>query len=302
MRDHILPVLEAIVGGPDSSRTKPQPPLDVRHTYLSDEIGAALFLSYLQRDLPNLCTPDAADRHLQNAIDVVAQLQLPRHLFGGFTGVAWTIADLQKMSGNEANGSDAVDGDDAATDELRDIDDTLALLEQVDARLDQLAEHNEQVTTWHTAAERLPEWQRDLYPGGHFNLGQGHGVPAVVAVLAGAVADGVAIDRARPLLDGAASWLLAQRLPPGGETNFLKMTAPDVEPAMHAQRIWISDCLHHFETGGFEGWRKPNEEQPPSGLLTGATGIGLALLAAVSNQAPDRNRTLLTNMPPRSSK
>ncbi len=418
LRDRILPVLATIVSAVDHSETESHPQPDDRYTYLSDEIGTALYFSYLHRDLPGLCAPDAADRHLQNAIEVVAQLQMQPHLFGGFAGVAWTIAHLTKMAGGAGHGSGDNDGNDgeSATDDLQEIDDVLvshlgrspwfesydlisglagygvyalerlpspggqALLEQVVTRLDELAEHNELGTTWHTPPELLPEWQRELYPNGYYNLGLAHGVPAVIAVLAGAVDAGICVDNAQPLLAGAIDWLLAQRLPPGGETNFLTMTAPGVDSGTKsrlawcygdagvavslllaarqvgdirgeseamsvalstversldsagvvdgflchgsaglghifnrlwqatgeqrfaaAARIWFDDCLGRFETGGIEGWSNPTDEQPPAGLLTGSVGIGLALLAAVSNQTPDWDRTILTNVPPRSS-
>src|SRR5207247_4655901 len=85
------------------------------------------------------------------------------------------------------------------------------MLERVVDRLAELAVREGEEITWFTPAKRLPEWQRAICPGGYFNVGLAHGVPGVIALLGGACAAGVAVDRARPLLDGAVTWLLNQR-------------------------------------------------------------------------------------------
>ena len=57
----------------------------------------------------------------------------------------------------------------------------------------------------------LPPETRAGLPRGHYNLGLAHGVPGVIGFLGLVRAAGIAQDIARPLLDGAVSWLLAQR-------------------------------------------------------------------------------------------
>jgi len=84
-------------------------------------------------------------------------------------------------------------------------------LARVIDRLDELALRRPDGITWHTSAEILGPPTREYFPDGHENLGVAHGVPGVLPVLARAIAAGVAVDKARPLLDGAVKWVLAQR-------------------------------------------------------------------------------------------
>ncbi len=68
---------------------------------------------------------------------------------------------------------------------------------------------------WYTPPELLPPWQAELAPEGYYNLGVAHGMPAVVVLLARAIAAGIRVGELRPLLDGAVAYLLAQRGPEG---------------------------------------------------------------------------------------
>ena len=125
----------------------------------------------------------------------------------------------------------------------------LACLTKIVDRLAETAEHGPQGTTWHTGPELLPDWQRKLYPGGYYNLGVAHGVPAVIAMLAAAAAaagplgeagDPAAADvarRARSLVEGALRWLLAQRLPPGAGSWFGTSISPET-PAAGSRLAW----------------------------------------------------------------
>src|SRR5260370_3225027 len=102
----------------------------------------------------------------------------------------------------------------------------IACLTKIVDRLAETAEHGPQGTTWHSAPELLPEWQRTIFPRGYYNLGVAHGVPAVIAMLCaaaaatgrmGAAGDPAAADlagRARSLGEGARRWFLPQQLPP----------------------------------------------------------------------------------------
>ena len=118
----------------------------------------------------------------------------------------------------------------------------VACLTKIVDRLAETAEHGPQGTTWHTAPELLPDWQREIFPGGYYNLGVAHGVPAVVAMLGatataagrmGAAGDAAAADlaeRARSLGEGASRWLLAQQLPPGKSFRFGTTFSPETPP------------------------------------------------------------------------
>jgi hypothetical protein len=91
-------------------------------------------------------------------------------------------------------------------------------LAQVVNRFDEMAERTAQGTTWFTAPELLSDWQREICPKGHYNLGLAHGVPGVIAFLGRVYALNRKIPRAvfaplkkkaRGLLNGAVSWRLA---------------------------------------------------------------------------------------------
>src|SRR5206468_9554037 len=80
--------------------------------------------------------------------------------------------------------------------------------------LARLAERTpEGLAFWTPPALMIPE-TRARYPSGYYNLGLAHGAPGVLAVLAGAYAADCERERVRPLLEGTADWLLAQRRPP----------------------------------------------------------------------------------------
>ena len=87
--------------------------------------------------------------------------------------------------------------------------------------VDRLAEGSERRgpgRAWRIDRRRLTPESRKRHPRGLVDLGLAHGVPGALVVLAGAAAAGVA--RARPLLDYAVAFLLAQRLPDGCVARF----------------------------------------------------------------------------------
>jgi hypothetical protein len=67
--------------------------------------------------------------------------------------------------------------------------------------------------TWHSGPELLPEWQREICPGGYYNLGVAHGVPGVLFILSEIAAVEVEEERALDLLARAMSWFLEQKRP-----------------------------------------------------------------------------------------
>jgi hypothetical protein len=105
------------------------------------------------------------------------------------------------------------------------------MLTHVVDRLNETAERTEHGAAWLTAPELLPAWQRERCPHGHYNLGPAHGIPGVIAVLGGACAARIAAGTARPLLDEAVRWLLAQRLPDDSPSHFPSWLGPGVDPA-----------------------------------------------------------------------
>jgi hypothetical protein len=251
-------------------------------------------------------------------------------------------------------------------------------LEQVIMRLDELAERTEHGITWRTPAELLVPWERAEAPDGYYNLGVAHGVPGVLAMLALSAAAGVAQRRARALADGAAEWLLSQRLPEDEASVFQYWIAPGQDPTparlgwcygdlgvaatllvaaralgvgylegealalarraaarspdacgvedaclchgaaglghlfnrMHqatgdpalatAARYWLERTLamRHSGAEGYAGFCRMSSEQTGgdgAGLITGAAGVALALLAAGSDIEPAWDRLLLAS-------
>jgi hypothetical protein len=326
-------------------------------------------------------------------------------LYGGLTGVGWALAHLQgRLRG--------LDGE----DELAEIDQVLfehlqqspwpdtydlidglagfgvyalergprpeaiACLERVIERLAETAEHRPDGITWVSCQEWLPQQYRHHYPARYYNLGLAHGVPGVVALLGRACAAGVAVARARPLLEGTVRWLLAQQTPGGFSSGIEKEHAdkparlawcygdPGVaaallwtarlvdEPAWEqearviarraaqrpgeqsgvvdaglchgaaglghlfnrlfqatgdpclgeAARFWLARTLQMRRpgrgVGGYEAWQLDDDGQvtwiADPGLLTGAAGIALALLAATTPVEPAWDRLLLVSVPP----
>ena len=190
--------------------------------------GLALFYGYLGGH------EEQADALLDHALDALATTPMTPALHGGFTGIAWAAEHL---------GSNA-DADDDLSEE---IDETVCTalaapwtgdydlisglvgfgvyalerihrpsarrcLEAIVDRLHESAETVDDGVTWFTPPELLPPRNRAQHPRGYYNLGVAHGVPGVIALLAGTVRHGVRAERARPLLDGAVRWVLAQRL------------------------------------------------------------------------------------------
>lgn len=88
---------------------------------------------------------------------------------------------------------------------------------------------------------------------------------------------------------------------------FLRMARAtgDAELAK-AARFWLGETLKYWRpgegVGGFFAWSRGEDGEEPSwqddpGFLTGSAGIGLALLAAVSDVEPAWDRLLLADLP-----
>jgi lantibiotic modifying enzyme len=88
----------------------------------------------------------------------------------------------------------------------------LSILDQ----LERLARPMASGLAWHTPADLLPMWQREIAPEGYLNLGLAHGIPGVVAILARYVAARVDVRRARMLLDGGVEYLRSVATPKVG--------------------------------------------------------------------------------------
>jgi lantibiotic modifying enzyme len=371
--------------------------------------GLALLFAYLA-EVRAIAEDEAAARHwLGQALRAVSEVEVPASLYGGLTGVAWVAAHLGErfpelatlaiqdeidevllehlsrspwpdtydlISGLVGFGVYALErGPQAAT--------AVACLERVIDRLAETAERRPEGIAWESRSEWLPPDVREERPPRYYDLGLAHGIPGVIALLGSACAAGVATDKARPLLDGAARWLMVRRamvgtdgfpyhVAPGspseparlawcygdpgvaaalllaarcvGEPSweraalavarraaerppdeagvvdaslchgaaglghlFNRMYQATGEPRLRkAAQFWFQRTLEmrHPDRGiaGFAAWGGGRKDSPDwtddPGLLTGAAGIALALLAAVTPIEPAWDRVLLVSIPP----
>jgi lantibiotic modifying enzyme len=397
----------ALAGRLAESSDSSVPAVDPGPSVSGGDAGLAIFFAYLAAAFPEEGHEDAAFTYLRRAMDGVGRSRLGPDLFGGFPGAGWTLAHL------EGHLFDSGDRDPGASVEAV----LLKLLERsewtaeydlisgcvglgvwalerlprpgaraclghVVRHLGRLAERDVEGIRWFTPPNRLPAWQRELCPRGHYNLGLAHGIPGVIALLGHCAEQD--LPEARPLLEGALEWLWRQRLFEGSASVFSSWTGPGVpaEPSRlawcygdlgvavallgairraglpgwetpvlelarsaarrseenarvkdaglchgaagnghlfnrlyqatgepifgEAARRWLRYALELRRPGegiaGFLAWRglEPGVEwKPEPGLLEGAAGIGLALLAAGTEIPPDWDRLLLADLPPR---
>jgi lantibiotic modifying enzyme len=205
---------------------------------LTDGAGSrALFFGYLADAHPEGPFGDVAQAYLDQSIEMLSEVPMREHLYGGFTGIAWLAEHLQGrfLEPDDEDPNESLDA--SLRDFLSttpwpgDFDLIIGLagmgvygLERVGRAIgreclslviDRL--HDEAVPrdgglTWLSKPELMIPETRANYPNGYYNLGVAHGAPAVALVLAGACQAGVNVERARPLLDGVMKFILANRL------------------------------------------------------------------------------------------
>jgi lantibiotic modifying enzyme len=226
--------------------------------------GPALFFTYLATARQNDQAADLAMAYLDEALETLASVPLGTSLYGGITGLGWTIQHLEgRLYEPDEEDDDSRQIDEVLLAMLRKkpwpgtydlIHGPVGLgvyavdglprstarecLELVVERLAELAEDHAHGTTWFTPPQFLPPHQREASPNGYYNLGVAHGVPGVIGILAEACAAGVAEDRTRPLLERAVSWLLAHELPAGTGSCYTTTIAPDGEPRPPTRLAW----------------------------------------------------------------
>ena len=396
--DHICANLGRLPPGPNSSARDP--------FLAGGKAGEALFWSYLDRSTGRETAAERAVDCLEAAAGELAEQASAASLYSGFSGIGWAIEHLR--------GSLL---DNAAEDLNQDIDEALLLhldhrpwtggydlvgglaglgvyalerlpsptardcLQRVIEHLAELAVELPGGLAWFTPCRLLHVSEAPKYPKGYYNLGLAHGVPGVIAILAAACRAGVAVVTARPMLEGAVSWLLSMRLDEGW---FPGLVVPDERPVAsrlawcygnpgiavallaaarsvgnrhwegealemarnaarwpvetsgvrdaglchgsaglghlfnriyqatgdevcgEAARVWLlcaleSMCPNDWPIG-FPSWElvadAELELREHAGILTGVSGVGLALLASTFSVAPDWDRFLLASLPP----
>ncbi|WP_257459988.1 lanthionine synthetase LanC family protein [Archangium lipolyticum] len=360
-------------------------PLGQDASLANGHAGQAVFFAHLDTSRPGQGHAAHAAALLDAATTAVAETPMEPSLYEGFTGVAWALESLRPRGEDPSGDLDAALLEllgQAPWDSAYDLVEGLVglgvyalerlarpsgapLVERVVERLGELARPLGPGLTWWTSPEWMRPGLRAHHPDGWFNLGVAHGVPGVVGVLGAACAHGVAVERARPLLEGAVRWLLAQEdtrdeggfpswMEPGGGRGPVARTAwcygdpgvaavllavaralgvPEWEAralaiarraaARRPERTRVADAglchgaaglghlLHRVAhttgdealAGAARAWferalelRRPVHEDGP-GLLTGVTGTGLALLAAVGEEEPGWDKVLLASLP-----
>ena len=211
--------------------------------------GIAVFYSYLAKSHSADYAQEATD-HLDGAASGLAAITMSPSLFQGFTGIAWACSHLSDPDDED----ESAEIDEALIQYLRQTPWTAEYdlvsglvgigvyalqqrpLPRADVMLslvlDRLAEDATSTAdgvTWQTPPALLPDDQRAVCPDGHANLGVAHGVPGVIALLGWACLT-LHESKARPLLEGAVSWLLRQRLAEGAASVFPNWIASGVTP------------------------------------------------------------------------
>lgn len=222
--------------------------------------GLALFFAYLDAARQDTEAGDHAVELLGRSIDALAQLTLPPSLYGGFCGIGWVVAHLtQELYEGADNLTSAIDVAlrkrlDSAPDRLHHElvaglsgfglyllerlphPDAAELIDRILDHLESTVEESPDGCTWFTLTDWIPLWQRDNLPKGCYNLGVAHGVPGVIGFLAAARRAGLSDSRIPRLVEGAVRWILAHRLPAGGDSIFPALAVPgkELEPTRTA--------------------------------------------------------------------
>jgi hypothetical protein len=170
----------------------------------------------------------------------------------------------------------------------------VACLERVTDRLEGLAERSAEGITWRVNPEMLDAETRADYPHGCYDLGLAHGVPGVLAFLGRVCEAGVAVAKARGLLEGTGRWLLRRQ--PGDGGGFRRyLDAGDARPGGPRRLAWCSGDLSvaaallvagrcarlpEWEREGLAVARRAARQPPEqaavrdAGLCHGAAGVG----------------------------
>lgn len=284
--------------------------------------GVALFYAY--RAATGLAAGDdgRAEALLEETIDAMGEKALDSSLFCGFTGVAWVTEHLERMA--PLAEADTIDGDpnaeidealleylgtpraDAEYDLIDGLvgigvyalerlpkDSGIACAAAVVERLSELSRAQSIGVSWPTPPRRAPS-DDESAAGEHFNLGVAHGIAGVVGFLGAACAAGIAVDRARPLLEGAFSWLLSRRLPEATVSCFSSYSGAGVklEPARCAWcygdpgiAVTLLSAARGLARDSWEGealaiarhqagQRRQRDDVRDAGLCHGSAGVG----------------------------
>jgi hypothetical protein len=229
----------------------------------SGDAGLALLFAWLARTGLKPQADALAWQYLDQAIEAVSTEELGPSLYGGFAGVGWAAELVDDLLD-----PDAEDRNEAIDDALLRLlsranlwpaphDLVVAVtglgvyamqrwprlpaiecLRLVVERLREGARRDEHGLYWWTPPAGLlnPE-SRKQYPAGRADLGVAHGMAGAIALLGSICGIGVEREAARPLLEGAVSWLIAHSVATDVGPTFPVWLAPGLEPA-RARCAW----------------------------------------------------------------
>ena len=253
MADQALQAVDAIA---ESITSIPSSPGDREPSLGRGEAGLALLYTWLDRAGRMPQADVLARQCLDRAIEAVSTQAMNASLYGGFTGVAWAAELVDRLLD-----PDPEDRGEAVDDALLRIlsrDDRWSAsydlivglsglgvyalqryprplasecLRRVVDRLQEFARRDEQGLYWWTPPAEIHEQWRKQYPSGRVDLGVAHGVAGVVGLLGGICGAGLEQATARPLLEGAVSWLLAHSMPTADGPTFPVWVAPAFQPS-----------------------------------------------------------------------
>lgn len=210
----------------------------------------AILFAYMAR-----CTGEAewgqrCVERLNDAIEENYHRTLAFSLFGGLSGLGWTVEHVQRILGETLNNEECRDkarkGNVPDEDQNEETDSALIQRLQMPVQrgqfdlihglvgygiyflerwpqghsaeglglvidaLERISEDKGSGTTWYSTPETIPESDRKQCPWGYYNLGVAHGVPGVVQFLYQVSQAGIEAQKVLSLLDRTLTWLIAQ--------------------------------------------------------------------------------------------
>jgi len=225
------------------------------------QAGLALLYAWLAEAGRSPQASDLAWQCLDRAIDAVAAEEIGSWFWEGFTGVAWAGELLDRLLGGGVEGGDAASGNEAVDEVLARLlshprgwpaphdlvvgatglgvyaleryprPSAAECLRHVVERLQESAQRDRHGIYWWTPPAGIwePEERRE-YPSGRADLGVAHGVAGAIGLLGALCGAGVEQARARPLLEGAVRWLMAQAVATESGPTFPIWVAPGFDP------------------------------------------------------------------------
>src|SRR5688572_7596538 len=221
----------------------------------SGAAASALVFAYLHRACPGHGWDAQSVAELDRAIDLLGSFEPRSELFLGMTGVAWTADHLTRTlfvdeDAGDDDQNEQVDAflldqlDQDRWDGDLDLIGGLAgiavyalgrrerttgrrMLARIVHHLGARAERGADGIAWRSPPLLATNDEAARMRDGYFDLGVAHGVPGLLALLAQLDAIGLERPRVRPMLAGAAAWLMRQRLSAPAPASFADVAAPE---------------------------------------------------------------------------